>query len=125
MQEHERLVKARRDRYEARQPRSMDDPSASSGGTPDGGNSSLKGQQELDIGDIMDWVTSLWARHANHRETSKQLQQRCDQGDVEFERVREWVQTQRRIVRMMIIQSKNFPCRHYYYCESLCPLATR
>ena len=65
----------------------MDDPSASSGGTPDGGNSSLKGQQELDIGDIVDWVASLWARHANHRETSKQ-------GDVEFERVREWVQTQ-------------------------------
>jgi hypothetical protein len=38
--------------------------------------------------------TSLWSRHADRRETSEQLQQHCDQEDVENERVREWMQIQ-------------------------------
>jgi len=88
-QERERQVRERADRHERHQ-QTHGDLSKSSGKTRGRGNSP-NGQQGLDMGDIMDWVASLWSGHANRRESPNQLEERCDQGDV---KVREWVQSQ-------------------------------
>ena len=91
MQERKGQEKARRERFEAREEKKPEVLTAGNGKTRESSDPSPKGCQELEIGDIMDWVSSLWSKHAKRHEISQELQQRRDESNP---RVREWVETQ-------------------------------
>jgi len=91
MQESTRQAKERGERYEAYVKKKEGARTAGYGGARESSDPSPKGCQELAIGDIMDWVSSLRSKRAKRHDISQDLQQRRDESNT---RAREWVQTQ-------------------------------